>query len=236
MHIYKFSIVIPVYNEEENIKNLVSEINQYLKEYKEYEIIIVNDGSIDNSLSEIKNIMQIWSNIKVINIKINKGQSHALKEGINKSKYNTIVTIDGDGQNNPSDILKLLKIYSDNEFICLVGGIRFNRKDSLIKRISSILANKIRQFILKDNCKDTGCSLKVFDKKIFLSLPFFTGIHRFLPALFLGYGSKTTFVNVDHRPRLHGSSKYGTIGRLIGGIKDIIKVAKIIKKFKKDRA
>ncbi len=233
---YNFSIVIPIYNEEDNIKNLINEITYTLKSFVNYEVIIVNDGSTDASLDKINNILQFNPNLKIVDIKYNRGQSFALKEGIINSKYDTIVSLDGDCQNNPIDIPKLLKVYFENEFICLVGGVRLKRRDSFIKKITSKLANKFRLMILKDNCQDTGCSLKVFDKKIFLAIPFFSGIHRFLPALFLGYGSKTTFINVDHRPRVNGVSKYGTFGRLIRGIKDIIKVAKIIKKLKKDRA
>ena len=118
----------------------------------------------------------------------------------------------------------------------MVGGIRFRRKDNLIKIFSSKVANSIRSKILKDNCPDTGCSLKVFDKHVFMQFPFFNGIHRFLPALFKGFGKQTYFINVDHRFRIHGHSKYGTFLRLFRGIKDLIRVAIILKKFKRNRA
>ena len=111
-----------------------------------------------------------------------------------------------------------------------MGGIRKMRKDSIIKKLSSKFANKIRKYILDDDCDDTGCSLKVFDKEIFLSFIFFDGIHRFLPALFKGYGYMTRFVNVNHRPREYGFSKYGTTKRLIKGIKDLYMVYKDLKK------
>ena len=133
---------------------------------------------------------------------------------------------------NPIDIPILLEKYLSHHNTFLVGGIRTKRKDSLIKIISSKIANKIRSLILKDDCIDTGCSLKVFDRDIFLSFPFFDGIHRFLPALFKGYGYKTMYVAVDHRERKFGISKYGTINRLIRGIIDIIKVLNIIKNHK----
>ena len=113
----------------------------------------------------------------------------------------------------------------------MVCGIRKNRKDNIIKIISSKIANKIRSIILDDGCTDTGCSLKVFDKTIFLSLPFFDGLHRFLPALFKGYGKMNYFVNVHHRPRNSGISKYGTLDRLFKGIIDIIRVNRIIKNY-----
>ena len=229
-----FSLIIPVFNEGKNITNLVYEIYDSLKNYKDFEVILVNDYSNDNTLLEIDALKSNFP-IKIINNKKNYGQSYSIKEGISKSKHDIIITIDGDGQNNPKDIPSLLKVYFNNNQIKLVGGIRNKRKDSNIKLISSKIANTIRSNILKDNCQDTGCSLKVFDKRIFLNFPFFDGIHRFLPALFKGYGYKTTFINVDHRPRLYGRSNYGTVGRLFKGLLDLIRVAIIVKKFKRNR-
>ena len=115
-----------------------------------------------------------------------------------------------------------------------MGGIRNKRKDSYIKKISSKIANYIRSNILNDHCSDTGCSLKIFDRDSYLEFPYFDGIHRFLPALFKGYWHKTKFINVDHRMRKYGKSKYGTFKRLLKGIIDLIKVVKIIKKFKRN--
>ena len=223
-----FSIIIPLYNEEESIKPLIDEILTSLRNYKQYEIVLIDDCSNDQTLKIINNI-NCHIKIKILkNIK-RQGQSYSIHKGIESSSFNTIITIDGDGQNNPNDIPKLINKYNQNNQIYLVGGIRVNRKDSLIKVLSSKIANKIRSSILKDSCKDTGCSLKVFDKTIFLNFPFFDGIHRFLPALFKGFGYKTMFINVEHRPRMHGRSKYGTFLRLIAGIKDIIRVKKMIK-------
>ncbi len=225
-----FSIVIPLFNEDQNITPLLDEINKCLSNSKNYEIILINDASTDNTLETIKKIKK--DNIKTFTNLINKGQSYSIHHGILKSSYNTIVTIDGDGQNNPKDILKLLDYYQLNSHIELVGGIRVKRQDSQIKIISSKIANYFRSKILNDDCKDTGCSLKVFNKKVFLSLPYFDGIHRFLPALFKGYGYKTKFIEVSHRHRKYGISKYGTMNRLFKGIRDMIKVNKIIKKHK----
>ena len=222
-----FSLVIPLYNESKNIQFLLNEITTNLINYKNYEIILVNDASTDNT-SKIINNLSI-NNIKVINNNKNKGQSFSIYEGIKKSSNKIIVTLDGDGQNDPADIPKLYDLYSSNEDIKLIGGIRRNRKDNYTKRISSKIANFIRSRILNDECEDTGCALKVFDKKIFLSFPFFDGIHRFLPALFKGYGHKTIFVDVNHRKRNYGISKYGTMNRLFVGIRDIAKVNKILK-------
>lgn len=223
-----FSIIIPIYNEKKNIEKLVNEIFESIDSKYIYEIVIIDDYSNDGS----KNILFNLSKHKNINIfyhKKNMGQSNAILTGIKASKYNNILTIDGDLQNDPRDITKLLHKYFEEEYD-LVAGIRASRKDSYTKVISSLIANKVRSFILKDNCKDTGCSLKIFNKSIFLNLPFFDGIHRFLPALFNGYKKKVCFVNVNHRYRLYGKSKYGTYKRLVSGIYDTIKVYGIINK------
>tara|TARA_X000000950_G_C13899574_1_gene654368 strand:- start:2648 stop:3343 length:696 start_codon:yes stop_codon:yes gene_type:complete len=222
-----FSIVIPVFNEALNIVPLLNLINDNLKNFKK-EIIVVNDCSTDQTSLELKNIQNKFL-FKIINHHKNLGQSQAIRTGVLNSKFKTIVTIDGDGQNDPRDIEKLVNLYFNYEDIKLVAGIRLKRKDNLIKIVSSKIANKIRMAILKDNCPDTGCSLKVFDKEIFLAFPFFNGIHRFLPALFIGYGFKTEYLNVSHNPRMNGISKYGTIDRMFRGIRDIFKVINIIK-------
>lgn len=222
-----FSIIIPAYNEAENLPILIEEIDKSLSKYNNFEIVIVNDASTDNTINVIKSINH--SKINFINNTNNKGQSFSIHKGVKLAKYNTIITIDADGQNDPLDISFLLEKYLSNKETKLVGGIRIKRKDNLIKKISSKIANNVRSKILKDNCQDTGCSLKVFDKEIFISFPFFDGIHRFLPALFKGYGYKTLFINVNHRKRKFGISKYGTMNRLFKGIRDIIRVKKIIR-------
>ena len=230
-----FSIIIPVFNEEQNIKLLFKEILIALDCINhDYEIIFIDDFSDDNSISVIKSLIKTNSKkIKLIENNSNLGQSRSILNGVKISSYNTIVTIDADGQNNPKDIPSLLNKYFSEDKIFLVGGIRKKRRDSFVKKISSRVANFVRSSILKDNCSDTGCSLKVFDKELFMQFPFFNGIHRFLPSLFIGYGKKTFFINVDHRPRAFGYSKYGTYGRLIAGVRDLIKVMKIVKKYKK---
>ena len=226
-----FSIVVPLFNESKNIIPLLKEIESTLKDYDNYEIILINDSSTDNTANVIKNITN--QNIKIKNNIVNKGQSFSIHKGIELSSNETIITIDGDGQNDPRDIPKLLDLYFANNKVKLVGGIRKKRQDSYIKIFSSKIANYIRSKILSDNCKDTGCSLKVFSKNIFLEFPYFDGMHRFLPALFKGYSYKTTFIEVNHRKRKYGISKYGTINRLVKGIKDIIRVKRIIKNYNK---
>ena len=229
-----FSLVIPVYNEAENIKKLITEIDQSLVDYNDYEIIFVNDCSIDNTKKVLINIKN--NHLRLITNKDRLGQSKSLKNGIQSAIYNTIITIDGDGQNNPKDIPKLLNLYLTKNKNCLVAGIRKKRKDSLVKIASSFIANYFREKIFKDGCKDTGCSLKIFNKNTFLKFPFFNGIHRFLPSLYVGFNYEVYYVTVDHRIREKGTSKYGTFDRLYRGIIDIFKVKKIISNNNKNNA
>ena len=227
--IKNFSIIIPIFNESENIVNLYIELNKVLSNYNNFEIIFVNDGSTDDSKKKLEILnKKNTQKFKILNNNKNLGQSYSLYIGIKKSKYQNILTIDGDGQNDPKDIHKLINIYFKTDDIILVGGIRNKRQDNLSKRIASFLANKIRSFILKDNCVDTGCSLKIFNKKTFLSFDYFDGMHRFLPALFKTAKKKIVFVNVNHRPRIYGISKYNNFNRMIKGIKDLIKVYRMI--------
>ena len=194
----KTTLIIPIYNEELNIKKLFEEIVLIDKNIIN-NIIFIDDCSTDNSLEILEEISKDLSNVKILKHAKNMGQSKCLQTAIKYTENSIIITIDGDGQNNPKDIPKLLDAYLLHSDLFLVGGLRHNRKDNIIKIVSSKVANRVRSYILKDNCKDTGCSLKVFDRNTFLQLPFFDGIHRFLPALYKGYGKKTLFLNVDHR-------------------------------------
>ena len=227
-----FTLVIPVFNEQDNLVSLIKEIKTALANYINFELIFVNDFSSDNTLKILEKEKKNF-NFKIINNQLNLGQSYSILSGIKQSKYNIIVTLDGDGQNNPYDIPKLLEFYNKSNDVYLVGGIRSKRKDNLIKIISSRIANYVRSKFLEDGCTDTGCSLKVFDKNIFLQFEYFNGIHRFLPALFNGFGYRTFFLSVDHRKRNYGKSKYGTFLRLFNGLRDMIKVKNMINKNKK---
>lgn len=227
-----FSIVIPCYNESKNITKLYKEIIIALTDYS-YEIIYVDDASSDDSFNYYAEIM-IDPKVKIIKQEFNSGQSSCLSLGVNSAKNNIIVTLDGDCQNDPKDILNLFDVYCQNinKNIHLVGGVREKRKDSLIKVYASIIANSFRSFVLQDNCPDTGCGIKVFSKDVFLQIPFFNGLHRFLPALFQGLEYKAVFLKVSHRPREFGKSKYGILKRLFYGLFDIYRVRAMIKKFK----
>ena len=225
----KISIIIPVYNESKNIEILYNEIKQSLPSFINYEIIFVNDYSDDDSKIYFNKLRQN-KNVKIINNEFQSGQSKSIYNGIINSSYEIIVTLDGDCQNDPNDIEKLVVQFNLNSDLKLVAGIREKRKDKIIKIISSRIANYVRDLFLKDGCPDTGCGLKVFDKKIFLSFDFFNGIHRFLPALYLGFGHNVKYIKVNHRNREFGKSKYGTMMRLVDGIKHIFLVKKIISK------
>ena len=224
------SIVIPIYNEEKNINILVGEIMNIEDINKINDIILVDDNSLDNSKFVISQLEKKNRKIKSFFHNKNLGQSMAIYNGAKQTTSEVIVTLDADLQNNPKDINKLIELYFVDKKTKLVGGIRLHRKDSFTKKISSKFANALRKFILNDDCDDTGCSLKIFDRNIFLSLPFFNGIHRFLPALFKYSGSNNKFIIVDHRSRKYGISNYGTLDRALKGMKDLYKVKKIIKK------
>tara|TARA_B100000029_G_C17569574_1_gene956148 strand:- start:237 stop:929 length:693 start_codon:yes stop_codon:yes gene_type:complete len=226
----KFSLIIPVYNESENIKTLYNEIKFSEAYVYLNNIIFIDDASKDNSLIILNQIIKKDKKVIVLKHDINNGQSKSIKTGIDFSNDKYVITLDGDGQNDPNDIIKLIRILEKNKNISLVGGIRINRKDQFIKKYSSIVANKIRRIILNDDCDDTGCALKIFDREIFIKFPFFKGVHRFLPALFKGSGYKCYFINVNHRPRIQGKSNYGTLDRLFVGIRDIFRVKKILNK------
>ena len=227
-----FSLIIPIFNESENIFDLLNEIEELSFNHYEYEIIVVNDASTDNVI-EIFNTKKYKKNIKLYSLPNRFGQSNAIHKGIQVSKFSNIVTIDGDGQNDPKDIEKLLITYFSNNELSLVAGIRKKRKDNIIKKISSLIANKIRMLYLNDKCKDTGCSLKIFKKKIFMNFIFFDGIHRFIPSLFEGCGYKAKYIEVNHRKRRFGNSKYDTFKRLYRGVIDMYNVKKQIRLIKK---
>ena len=220
------SVVVPVFNEAENISDLNQEINLALKNY-DFEIVFVDDHSSDNTLENLKKIAKENSRIRIIHHKQNYGQSSAVYTGVNHSKSKWIATIDGDGQNDPRDITKLYKNLielNQNGINTMIAGFRKVRNDNFLKRFSSRYANKIRSMILKDNVPDTGCGLKLFSRKIFLELPFFDHYHRYLPALFISNGGQVVSIEVNHRQRIKGSSKYGFHNRFWVGIYDLIGV------------
>ncbi|WP_035917846.1 glycosyltransferase family 2 protein [Legionella fairfieldensis] len=223
------SLIIPVYNEVDNVEALYREIVTALPlERFIYEVIFVDDGSTDGTIERLQKLSQAKTNLKVICHKRNFGQSAALLSGAKAAQYSFLVTLDGDGQNDPADIPRLVEQLQD--FRTVVLGNRRKRDDNYLRKLSSRVGNGIRRFFLKDECPDTGCSLKLFPRTAFLELPHFNHIHRFLPALFKRAGFKLINLPVNHRPRQHGISKYGVMNRLFVGIYDLIGVRWLLKR------
>lgn len=219
------SVVVPVFNELDNIASLIQEIQSTLNG-QNYEIVYVNDGSTDGSEALLKELCQTVKELKVVHHTRSFGQSVAMLTGIRAARGQWIATLDGDGQNDPADIPRLLKKVQspDCSATSLIMGFRNKRQDNWLKRFSSKVANKVRAFLLNDNTPDTGCGLKLFPRTAFLELPHFKNMHRFLPALFIRNGWQVVSVEVNHRPRLRGVSKYGLHNRLWVGIVDLLGV------------
>jgi dolichol-phosphate mannosyltransferase len=218
----QLSVVVPVRNEQDNVASLIAEIDAALK--IEHEIIYVDDGSTDATFDRLKTLQNQYKQLRVIHHERSCGQSTAVRTGVKFAKYDWVATLDGDGQNDPADILKLLAALTDG--IDLVGGNRrASRRDTWIKRMSSVIANGVRSRMLKDDTPDTGCGLKLFKRVAFLDLPYFDHMHRFLPALIKRQGGKIISVPVSHRNREHGKSNYGTLDRLLVGIVDLFGVS-----------
>jgi len=221
------SIVIPVYNEEESIGELINEITQALASKYKHEIIVVDDGSVDKTVGVLSKIKQELPTLRIIKHLQNSGQSTAIRTGVQYAKSAWITTLDGDGQNDPADIPNLYNELINNQDAdpwLVVAGYRKKRKDTWLKRISSKYANGIRDKLLRDGTPDTGCGLKVFSRDSFLALPYFDHMHRYIPALFQRQGGKMVSIEVNHRHRMQGVSKYGFHNRLWVGIVDILGV------------
>lgn len=220
------SVVIPVQNEEENIRMLIDEVRQSLDGVLDYELIYVNDGSSDSTLSILEEYAANFPRLRIFSHQVGVGQSSAVRTGIQQALAENIATLDGDGQNDPADIPALFQVLQDNagDGVMLVNGYRRKRRDTFIKRISSRIANAIRSWLLDDNTPDTGCGLKVFKREAYLAIPFFDHLHRFLPAMIINGGGKVMSLEVNHRERQRGSSHYGFFDRLWVGVFDIMGV------------
>jgi dolichol-phosphate mannosyltransferase len=223
MQIQEISVVVPVRNEEGNVASLIAEIDAALKQIK-HEIIYVDDGSTDNTYSQLKGLQVKFPQLKIVRHAQSCGQSTAVRTGVKAAQYGWVATLDGDGQNDPADIPKLMAAI-DNDIELAGGNRRASRRDTWVKRMSSVIANTVRSKMLRDDTPDTGCGLKVFKRDAFLDLPYFDHMHRFLPALIKRRGGKIVSVPVAHRNREHGKSNYGTIDRLLVGIVDLFGVA-----------
>lgn len=232
------TVVVPVYNEKENIKPLNSQILDATKDLPVTEVIYVDDSSTDGSWDVLKELRRLHPVLRIVRHQKNFGQSAALWTGIKAAGNELIVTLDGDGQNPPEDIKVLWDAYKRNSKDSpglMVAGERIRRNDNWVRRLSSRVANGIRSGLLQDQTRDTGCSLKLFRRSDYLNLPYFDHMHRFLPALMLRDGVKLIHAPVSHRPRVHGQSKYGTLDRALVGITDLLGVLWLQKRARRPR-
>jgi dolichol-phosphate mannosyltransferase len=227
------SVVVPVRNEAGNVAPLVDEIATALAG-RSFEVVYVNDGSTDGTEAELRALMTTRPWLRQIRHARSCGQSAAVRTGIAAARAAVVVTIDGDGQNNPAFIPKLIDaLQTGGSRIGLVAGQRVGRKASGFKRLQSRIANGVRNAILRDGTRDTGCGLKALKRELFLSLPYFDGLHRFLPALVKREGLEIGYVDVVDRPRHQGVSNYGLWDRLWVGILDLAGVWWLIRRKKR---
>ena len=232
------SVVIPVRNEAENIIPLIEEIHRTLEGRWDFEVIYVDDGSSDETKARLADARTRFERLKVLSHRVSCGQSAAIWTGVKAAQGTWIVTLDGDGQNDPADIPALLEVAEAADpgavgEIHLIAGIRRRRRDSWLKRVSSRIANAVRQGLLHDGVTDTGCGLKVIRRDAFLALPYFDHMHRYLPALVIRGGGGVRCVDVNHRPRRRGVSNYGMFDRLWVGISDLFGVAWLLRRAKR---
>jgi dolichol-phosphate mannosyltransferase len=219
------SVVIPVRNEAANIAPLVVELEVALAAIGSFEVLYVDDGSTDATGTEIGRLQLMRPWLRLLQHTKTCGQANSVRTGVKAARAAMIVTLDGDGQNDPAFIPALLSRMRDGGPMCgLVAGQRVRRKDATFKRFQSHLANAVRAFVLGDRTRDTGCGLKCFPRAVYLDLPFFEGLHRFLPALVRRDGYEVALIDVIDRPRHSGVSNYGLFDRLWVGIADMIGV------------
>ena len=227
----ELSVVVPVFNEQDNIPPLLSEIAGALRGKMDFEIVCVDDASRDGSLAVLERAKADYPELRVLHHAAQSGQSTAIRNGVKAARGAWIATLDGDGQNDPADIPKLVaRRDTAAPTVKLFAGWRVNRQDSGSKRRASKWANAIRSRLLRDETPDTGCGIKLFEREAFLDLPYFDHMHRYLPALMQRAGWKTVSVPVNHRPRAAGRSKYNNLGRALVGIRDLMGVAWLIKR------
>jgi len=218
------SVVVPVHNEQGAAGPLAREIAEAFAG-RSYEMIFVDDASKDGTLAELRGLMAELPALRVLSHGSNAGQSRAVRTGVLAARAPIVVTLDGDGQNPPADAPRLVDLLAASPVnVALVGGVRAKRQDSEAKRWASRWANRIRRKLLGDDAADTGCGLKAFRREVFLRLPYFDHVHRYLPALTIREGFENRYLDVDHRHRETGQSKYTNWGRLMASVSDLMGV------------
>lgn len=232
------SIVIPMKNESENVAFLLDEIAEACAHVDSHEVIVVDDGSTDDTAARVRARMARDPSLRLLRHAASAGQSAAVHSGVTAARAPVVCTLDGDGQNPPADLPGLwAPLLADaTGRLGLVAGQRVGRQDSASKRWASRLANGLRARLLKDGTRDTGCGLKGFRRDAFLQLPYFDHMHRYLPALFRRDGWQVALVDVSHRERHAGRSNYGNLQRALVGLHDLIGVAWLIRRRKKAQA
>jgi len=226
------SVVVPVRNEAENVRPLTDEIAAALNGRWRFELVFVNDGSTDGTEAALTALKAERPWLRQVKHESSCGQSAAVRSGVAAARAPLVATLDGDGQNDPSFIPALLTALEQGNNIGLVAGQRVGRRSGGFKKLQSRIANGVRAAILRDGTRDTGCGLKAFRRDAFLALPYFDGLHRFLPALFRRDGYAIAYVDVIDRPRRHGVSNYGLWDRLWVGILDLAGVRWLIRRRK----
>jgi dolichol-phosphate mannosyltransferase len=227
------SVVVPVRNEAGNVAPLVAEIAAALTGQWPFEVVYVNDGSSDGTDAELARLMALHPFLRQVRHKQSCGQSAAVRSGVRAARAPLVATLDGDGQNDPAFVPAMLRMLEAEPGIGLVAGQRVGRKASGFKKMQSRIANAVRGAVLRDGTRDTGCGLKAFRRDVFLALPYFDGLHRFLPALVKRDGHGIGYVDVIDRPRGSGVSNYGLWDRLWVGILDLAGVWWLIRRKKR---
>jgi glycosyltransferase involved in cell wall biosynthesis len=224
------SVVVPVKDEAANVGPLAREIAAALAPEAPHEIIFIDDGSTDGTGEALAGLKSEIPALRVLRHERNLGQSRGIRSGVAAAKGQIIITLDGDGQNDPADIPQLLRVLEADPKVGLVSGVRTRRKDTASRRLASKAGNTFRNWMLKDGAADTGCGLKAFRREVFVALPYFDHMHRFLITLTLREGWQVRFVPVNHRPRTAGQSKYTNFGRLLVSGADLMGVRWLLRR------
>lgn len=228
----EFSVVVPVHNESGNVEALAREIATAL-DGRAYEMIFVDDASTDETRSELAALKETFPALRILSHRKNAGQSRAIRTGVQAARGRVVGTLDGDGQNDPADLPDLYRALTRQdapEKLAMVMGRRASRKDTAWKRFGSRFANSIRKRMLRDDCDDSGCGIKVLKREVYLALPYFDHMHRYMPALVRADGYDVEYMDVNHRERGAGRSKYTNFGRLRAALSDLRGVTWLIRR------
>ncbi len=228
----EFSVVVPVFNEAGNVAQLVAEIGHAL-DGRAFEMVFVDDASTDETRARLVELKRAYPMLRVVSHRKNAGQSRSIRTGILAARAPVVGTLDGDGQNDPADLPDLYRQLTRADAphgLKMVMGRRAGRKDSAWKRLGSRFANRVRKRLLRDDCDDSGCGIKVMDRAAFVQLPYFDHMHRYMPALMRADGFGVEFRDVGHRPRGTGKSNYTNFGRLADALSDLRGVMWLIRR------